>query len=131
MWSSTNDIKIKGHEVELYIEDIDDKGVSTGIYSILNNDWIRKPEKNETNIDEKKILQKGEEYGKLIDDIFNRAKNGENVVKEVDELKNKLKRFRQSGLESGGEYSYENLTFKLLRRNGFIDKLFKIKTSWF
>lgn len=128
LWSSTNDIKIKGHEVELYIEDIDDKGVSTGIYSILNNDWIRKPEKNETSIDEKKILQKGEEYGKLIDDLFNRAKNGENVVKEVDELKNKLKRFRQSGLESGGEYSYENLTFKLLRRNGFIDKLFKIKT---
>ena len=89
---------------------------------------LENPKKMQQVQPKKKILQKGEEYGKLIDDLFNRAKNGENVVKEVDELKNKLKRFRQSGLESGGEYSYENLTFKLLRRNGFIDKLFNIKT---
>jgi hypothetical protein len=42
-------------------------------------------------------------------------------------LKDKIKKFRQSGLESGGEYSYENLTFKLLRRNGYIEKLLNVK----
>jgi len=128
LWSSTNDIKIKGHDVELYVQDIDDKGVSTGVYSILNNEWVVTPEKTQSNIDETKILQKSEEYGKLIDDLINRAKNGEDVVKEIDALKEKIKKFRQSGLEKGGEYSYENLTFKLLRRNGYIDKLFKTKT---
>jgi len=128
LWSSTNDIKIKGHDVELYVQDIDDKGVSTGVYSILNNEWVVTPEKTQSNIDETKILQKSEEYGKLIDDLINRAKDGEDVVKEIDKLKEKIKKFRQSGLEKGGEYSYENLTFKLLRRNGYIDKLFKTKT---
>jgi len=128
LWSLTNDIKIKGHDVELYVQDIDDKGISTGVYSILNNEWIVVPEKTQSNVDETKILQKSEEYGKLIDDLINRAKDGENVVKEIDELKKKIKRFRQSGLEKGGEYSYENLTFKLLRRNGYVDKLFKTKT---
>lgn len=74
LWSSTNDIKIKGHDVELYVQDIDDKGVSTGVYSILNNEWVVTPEKTQSNVDETKILQKSEEYGKLIDDLINRGK---------------------------------------------------------
>jgi hypothetical protein len=44
-------------------------------------------------------------------------------------LYKKIKTFRQSGLESGGEYSYENLTFKLLRRNGYIGKLINLKSE--
>ena len=34
---------------------------------------------------------------------------------------------RKSGLEKGGEFSIENLTFKYLRNNGYIGKLMKIK----
>ena len=53
--------------------------------------------------------------------------------KDIDkmalDLRDKLKKFRKSGLESGGEYSYENLTFKLLRRNGYIQKLLRLKTQ--
>ncbi len=127
-WAATNDIKVKGFEVEFYVQDMDDKAVSTGVYSILNNEWVTEPEKGEHNIDEEKILKKSEEYAKSIDILMNKAEDGENVTKQVDELKSKLKKFRQSGLESGGEYSYENLTFKLLRRNGYIEKLFKIKS---
>jgi hypothetical protein len=51
------------------------------------------------------------------------------VSTEIDVLKDKLKKFRQSGLEKGGEYSYENLTFKLLRRNGYIEKILTLKTD--
>ncbi len=35
-----------------------------------------------------------------------------------------LKEYRNNGLEREGEYSYENLVFKFLRRNGYIQKLF-------
>ena len=48
---------------------------------------------------------------------------------EINNLKDKIKRFRQSGLDDGGEYSYENLTFKLLRRNGYIEKLINLKSE--
>jgi hypothetical protein len=34
-----------------------------------------------------------------------------------------IRRLRQAGLEKGGEYSVENLAFKLLRTQGKIDKL--------
>ena len=35
-----------------------------------------------------------------------------------------MKKYRQSGLDDGGELSYENLVFKYLRRSGHIEKLF-------
>jgi len=130
-WASSNDIKVKGFEVEFYVQDIDSPGVSTGVYSILNNEWVVEPQKLDSafEMDDKKILEKSEEYARVIDKLEERADNGEDVIKEVDEIKSKLKKFRQSGLEIGGEYSYENLTFKLLRRNGYIEKLFGIKTK--
>jgi len=115
----------------MYVQDVDDKYVATGVYSILNNEWIVEPKKIESafDIDEKKILEKSEEYAKEVERLEDLNNKGQDVSKEIKTLKDKLKKFRQSGLEKGGEYSYENLTFKLLRRNGFIEKLFNIKSS--
>ena len=39
-------------------------------------------------------------------------------------MKKKLKDYRKSGLEKEGEYSYENLVFKYLRRSGLLEKLY-------
>jgi hypothetical protein len=36
---------------------------------------------------------------------------------------------RKCGLEKGGEFSVENLAFKVLRRNGYLEKLSNIKTK--
>jgi len=130
IWNSNTSITIKNFDVELYVQDIDEKHTSTGVYSVLNNEWVVEPKKleNPEDIDEKKILEKGEEYAKQIDLLNELGESGEDVTEKVDELKDKIKKFRQCGLESGGEYSYENLTFKLLRRNGYIKKLMSIKT---
>ncbi len=43
--------------------------------------------------------------------------------------KKKLKKFRTCGLEKGGEYSYENIVFKYLRRSGHIGKLHNLQTK--
>lgn len=125
VWNEKHNITIKGYDVELYIQDVDEEHVSSGVYSILNNEWIVEPNKVKSNIDDKMILQKSEEYMKKIDLLI--KKKG--PIESIDGLRKKLKEFRQSGLESGGEYSYENLTFKLLRRNGYIEKLLKLKTT--
>jgi hypothetical protein len=129
IWNDTTNIKIKGFDVELYVQDVDEKHLSSGVYSVLNGEWIIEPQKSNPKIDDRKILEKGEEYAKLIDDLSEKSEQGNDITKDLNELKSKIKKFRQSGLESGGEYSYENLTFKLLRRNGYIEKLMKIKTS--
>ena len=44
-------------------------------------------------------------------------------------LRDKIRKFRQSGLESGGEYSVENIAFKALRRNGYLLKLSELKRN--
>jgi hypothetical protein len=126
-WNSEHDIKIKGYDVELYVQDSNEKHLSTGVYSILNNKWIIEPKKGKEFIDDRTIMEKGQEYGELIDSLVKSSELGKDVSKDVDDVKTKLKQFRQSGLEKGGEYSYENLTFKLLRRNGYIEKLMGIK----
>jgi uncharacterized membrane protein YgaE (UPF0421/DUF939 family) len=57
--------------------------------------------------------------------IKNIKKEGLSANEEnVDKLKEKLKDYRKSGLEKVGEYSYENLVFKYLRRSGLLEKLY-------
>jgi hypothetical protein len=129
IWNEKHDIKIKGYDVELYVQDIDEKHVSSGVYSVLNNKWIIEPQKTKEFIDDRKIIEKGEEYMKLIDRLIEKSKTNLDLSDQIESLKAKIKRFRQSGLEQGGEYSYENLTFKLLRRNGYIHKLLTLKTD--
>ncbi len=126
-WKSLHNIKIKNFEVELYVQDINERHLSSGVYSVINDKWIIEPEKGKEGISEKEIHEKSEEYMSLIDDLIKKSDHGIDVSEESKEIKDKIKRFRQSGLETNGEYSYENLTFKLLRRNGYIGKLFNLR----
>ena len=128
IWNEKHDIVIKGYDVELYVQDVEEEHVSSGVYSILHDNWIVEPEQKTPNIDDRLILQKGEEYAKSIDELVDLSEK-ENVLPKIEELRKKLKSFRQCGLDKGGEYSYENLTFKLLRRNGYIEKLLNLKNK--
>jgi hypothetical protein len=129
IWNEKHNIVIKGYDVELYVQDVNEEHVSSGVYSILHNKWIIEPEQKNPNIDDRMILQKGEEYMKKIDNIIGKGMKGVDVINDIENIRTKIKSFRQSGLDSGGEYSYENLTFKLLRRNGYIGKLLKLKIT--
>ena len=48
-----------------------------------------------------------------------------NDLNKARETMADIRRLRQAGLEAGGEYSVENLAFKLLRSRGKIDKFVK------
>jgi hypothetical protein len=128
VWNNNHDVKIKGFDVEVYVQDVNEEHISSGVYSILHNEWVVEPKKETPNIDDRKILEKGEEYAKKIDELIKKGIKRD-TLQQIDILRKKIKEFRQSGLEAGGEYSYENLTFKLLRRNGYIEKLLKLKTD--
>ena len=49
----------------------------------------------------------------------------------LDKLKDKLGDYRTSGLKNKGEFSYENLVYKYLRRSGHLDKLRNFKNEIF
>ena len=129
IWNEQHKITIKGFDVEIYVQDVNEEHVSSGVYSVLHNKWIVKPNRKNPNIDDNKILNKSEELAKKIDDLIDKLKEGKDVFKELEKLRKKIKKFRQTGLSDGGEFSYENLTFKLLRRNGYIGKLLELKNK--
>jgi hypothetical protein len=129
VWNEKHDIIIKGYDVELYIQDVNEEHISSGVYSVLNDEWIVKPKKDKPNIDDRQILSKAEGFARKIDKLITQNDNVSTVLEKIEDLRKKLKEFRQAGLDTGGEYSYENLTFKLLRRNGYIEKLLKLKTK--
>jgi hypothetical protein len=62
----------------------------------------------------------------IIDNLLDSIQDEETQVakKMIQKYKDKIKKYRTCGLEKGGEYSPENLVFKILRRNGYIEKLY-------
>jgi hypothetical protein len=131
VFNQKRDIKFFGYDVECFVEDIDKKGVSGGVYSILENEWISKPKKEIKKVNMLSVKQKSEQWMRIIDGVLENIENETpNEIKNiVKKYKEKLKKYRLCGLEKGGEMSIENLVFKVLRRNGYIEKLYGIPTK--
>lgn len=132
VFNQKRDIKMFGYDVEVYAEDSDMKGVSGGIYSILNDEWLSKPKKESKDKPNfTSIKQKSKQWMRIIDGVIENIENeSPNEIKNIiKKYKEKLKKYRLCGLEKGGEMSTENLVFKVLRRNGYIEKLYNIPTK--
>ena len=126
LFNSTHDIRVKGYEVELYVQDSSEPHFSTGVFSVMFDEWINEPTKESVKIDDKKLEEKAQQWMDIIDTVIDNVSDEDlNVALEtIDKVKDKLKKYRSCGLEREGEYSYENLVFKFLRRNDYIQKLF-------
>jgi hypothetical protein len=123
LWAELHDITIFGHDVELYVQLTTEDHTSTGIYSLDLNEWIDKPKhtaKGE-NVDLHSVKVKAAAIMTFIDKII--EKDG--TITFAERVKKHIKAMRQSGLEKNGEFSIENLAFKTLRDNGYLEKLFK------
>lgn len=131
VWNSIHDVTIKGYSVEIYVQDSNEPHYSTGVYSVMYDEWIEKPVKTSVILDDKKIMDKSQIWMTIIDGIQQKSffKDPEETLKIIDRVKDKLKKFRRSGLESQGEFSYENLAFKFLRRNEYLKKLSDLKNN--
>lgn len=129
LWNDRLPIQIKGHDVEMYYQDADELHHSTGTYSILKNEWINEPVKQIIDINTSDIKVKSSEIMDEIDNLED-IKNDDIFLKKYSKLKNKIKKMRQSGLEKNGEFSVENLTFKILRNTGYLEKLIKLKNEY-
>ena len=132
IFNAAHDITIKGFETELYVQDLNEKNESQGIYSIMEDSWIKSPKKTNFKIDEKKLKNKIQQWIDIIDGVLENAQDEdiEDAVKLVKKYREKLRKYRTCGLQKEGEYSYENLVFKYLRRNGYIGKLEDFKNKF-
>jgi hypothetical protein len=132
LFNDKHNLTIFGYDVELYVQDESESHFSSGEYSVLHNEWETKPKKDNTEVDIELIQSKSEKWMKLIDDVLENAKDEplDIAVEMIDKYKDKIKKYRTAGLEKGGEMSDENLVFKVLRRNGYIQKLFDFKNDF-
>jgi predicted nucleotidyltransferase len=131
IFNTNHDIKIFGYEVELYVQNVSEAHFSSGVYSVLYDEWDVKPEKEDSNIDTKILKSKINHWKSQIDTVVDNAteKDIDEAREYIKKFKEKLKKYRSSGLKTDGEYSYENLVFKYLRRSDYLEKLFNLENN--
>lgn len=118
LWSEQHDITIKGLPVETYIQGEDEPHHSTGVYSIVKNTWIIEPKKVKPQIDDAAVEAKKDSTMRDIEAAM--------LSKDLEKLrivKEKITKMRKAGLARAGEWSVENLVFKILRNLGLIDQI--------
>ena len=130
-WNTRHDILMKGYEVEIYFQDSKEPHLSTGIYSIQNDDWLVKSKPEAVSIDYANIEKKAEDIVGRIDHIKQMMddKEGDVILDAIDRLKTKIRNMRKTGLEGAGQYSVENLAFKVLRRSEELKRLSDLKVQ--
>ena len=122
LYNDTHDITIHRVPIELYVQDASEPVVSLGEYSIKNDEWLKIPTKRRANFDQNATKAK---YEKLLD-IVKQAIASNNLNK-IQKVLKKIKQYRQAGLDKGGEFGPENLSFKAVRSQGLITQLYALR----
>jgi hypothetical protein len=120
IYNDTHSITIGGIDVELYVQDTNQPVISLGEYSILRDSWIKLPRKRKAHISQVATKNKYHKLYKLAE--YAMRSSDSNKIKNI--LKT-IKKYRQAGLDEGGEFSPENLAFKALRSKGIISRLYE------
>ena len=138
LWNEEHEnLMIYGFPVEVYVQDINENLISNGIYSLYKNKWIIEPSKDNLQSlgqDKETIKSKAIETMKKIDALYNatfdinHGSDGEKLLAQIQKLITIIKGIRKQSLTKGGEMAAGNIFFKILRRTGYIEKLFNAKT---
>ena len=131
-WNDKHDIKVKGYDVEIYVEDSRESHKSSGVYSILKDDWNKEPKRFQSSIDFSAARRKADDIEFQVNIVDNLviSQKYRSALRNIERLKGKIRNMRRAGLESPQqEFSVENITFKILRRNGILDLLDQLKTQ--
>jgi len=118
LWAEQHNITIKGLPVECYVQGDEETHHSTGVYSIAKNQWLTKPKKIKPNVDDAAVTAKKDS---IVHDIETALLSKD--IERLRTVKERITKMRKSGLARAGEWSVENLVFKVLRNLGFIDKI--------
>lgn len=120
LYNDNLDITVRGLPVELYMQDAGEEVKSLGDYSVLNGRWVKFPKRAKASLEEHSVREK---FKRLI--VLSELALRSSDIELLDNLLDTLRRYRQAGLEEGGEFSPENIAYKALRSKGIVDKLYK------
>lgn len=130
MWNLRHDVIIRDHDVELYLQDINEPHTASGLYSLKDNKWVKKPKFDPPSVDEQDVNKKYESLVSEIHELESKLVTSSSLpsdakimYKRLLRLKEKIQKMRKESLSKDGEFSVGNLVFKLLRNNGYIGKI--------
>lgn len=129
-WNDKHQIMVHDFEVEIYVEDVNEEHHSTGLYSIMEDEWIIKPERSEARIDFETAQKKAKDFSSRVESISQliRKEEYEKALTRIERVKAKIRSMRKAGLESEeAEFSPENIAFKILRRDEILLRLNDLK----
>lgn len=116
-FNRTHNIKIKGIEVELYVEDVNSAVTSNGIYSVIDDVWIKEPQ----IIKERSVKIDKNELQDLVDSVQSVLADGDSG--DIKDCINMLYLMRKDSIATDGEYGVGNLLFKEIRNRGLLNAL--------
>ena len=135
-WNKEHEgLKIMGFPVELYVQNVDDDIEAGGIYDLEENKWVRKPNPHSIKsigLNKFNIKDKAAEIMTIIDDMYDKLSNTsdgheiDQIGEDAHYLWDKVKDLRKKSLNKNGESGSGNIVYKVLRRTGYLDKLFKL-----
>ena len=135
-WNNEHEgLKIMGFPVELYVQDVDDDIEAGGIYDLEENAWVRRPNPHSIKsigLNKFSIKDKAAEIMTIIDDMYDKLSSTddgheiEQIGDDAHYLWDKVKDLRKKSLSKNGESGSGNIVYKVLRRTGYLDKLFKL-----
>lgn len=138
LWNEEHkDLKIFGFPVEVYVQDINKKHTSSGVYSLEKDKWLTEPEREKLSkkkVNKERIKKIVSQYTERIDKLVDDSKNtnGDDykmrkMYEGAQQLFDEIKKLRREDLsDANNEINEGNIIFKALRRLGYIDKLDKI-----
>lgn len=134
LWAQEHgELKIYGFPVEMYVEDTNADNPSSGVYSLNENKWIKEPNDfQDAELNEDYIKRTSAKIMTAIDNIEDKIKEEkdnhklETSSEKLKKLFDKLHKQRQESLGKHGEMSTYNIIWKVLRRSGYLDKIWDI-----
>ena len=129
-------LQIMGYPVELYVQNLGEMPESNGIYDLEENDWVREPNPDDIKsigLNKFSIKEKAAKIMTIIDDMYDALASTDDSHKieqmgdDASYLWKKVKEMRKSSLEKNGESGSGNIVYKILRREFYLDKLWRLK----
>lgn len=134
LWTQEHgELRIYGFPVEMYVEDTNADNPSSGVYSLNENKWIKEPNDfQDAELNENYIKRTSAKIMTAIDNIEDKIKEEkdnhklETSSEKLKKLFDKLHKQRQESLDKHGEMGTYNIIWKVLRRSGYLDKIWDI-----
>lgn len=134
LWKRDHDsLKIYGYPVEVYVQDKSETGSSNGVYSLISNKWLKEPKDiDDAKINADFVKRKAAMFMTQIDEFdreYRKEKGSskvEGIGNKAKKLLDKLKGIRKEGLSRSGEMSSGNVIYKIIRRMGYLDKIWDV-----